>query len=89
MASAEISSMVSRMACSVFCCAGSQTRAAAVMKYLTDKGLAAARLTAVGYGDTKSLVPNDTPENMQRNRRIEFGVKETKAAGAATGNAGK
>ena len=67
----------------------SQTRAAAVMKYLTDKGLAAARLTAVGYGDTKSLVPNDTPENMQRNRRIEFGVKETKAAGAATGNAGK
>lgn len=67
----------------------SQARAAAVMKYLADKGLAASRLTAVGYGDTKALVPNDTPENMQRNRRIEFGVKETKAVGTATGNTGK
>jgi OmpA-OmpF porin, OOP family len=65
----------------------SQARAAAVMKYLTGKGIAATRLTAAGYGDTKPLVANDSPENLQRNRRIEFGVRETKAA--AAGSIGK
>ena len=65
----------------------SQARATAVMKYLTGKGIAATRLTAAGYGDTKPLVANDTPENLQRNRRIEFGVRETKAA--AAGSTGK
>ncbi len=65
----------------------SQARAAAVMKYLTGKGIAAPRLTAAGYGDSKPLVANDTPENLQRNRRIEFGVKEPKAA--AAGSPGK
>ncbi|MBW1776909.1 MAG: flagellar motor protein MotB, partial [Deltaproteobacteria bacterium] len=27
---------------------------------------------AVGYGDTKPLVPNDTPEHRALNRRVEF-----------------
>lgn len=67
----------------------SQARAAAVLKYLTDKGVAAMRLTAVGYGDKKPLMPNDTPDNMQRNRRIEFGVREAKAASPAAGSTGK
>jgi OOP family OmpA-OmpF porin len=67
----------------------SQARAAAVLKYLTDKGVAATRLTAVGYGDKKPLMPNDTPDNMQRNRRIEFSVREAKAAGSAAGSPGK
>lgn len=65
----------------------SQARAAAVMKYLTGKGVTASRLNAAGYGDAKPLVANDTPENMQRNRRIEFSVKEAKAA--AAGSTGK
>ena len=63
----------------------SQARAAAVLKYLTSKGVAAARLTAAGYGDTKPLVPNDSDEHMQRNRRIEFGVRETKTAAGSPG----
>ena len=62
----------------------SQARAAAVLKYLTGKGIAASRLNAAGYGDAKPLVANDTPENLQRNRRIEFGVKEN-----AAGSTGK
>ncbi len=32
------------------------------------------RLTAVGYGDTQPLAPNDTPENRARNRRVEIAV---------------
>jgi flagellar motor protein MotB len=44
-------------------------------------------LTAAGYGDKKPLMPNDTPDNMQRNRRIEFSVKET--ASTAAGSTGK
>jgi len=31
-------------------------------------------LTAVGYGAGRPIAPNDTPENMARNRRIEFKV---------------
>ena len=32
------------------------------------------RLTAVGYGDTRPLVPNDSPENRARNRRVEIAI---------------
>lgn len=42
------------------------------MQSLTD--IEAARLTAVGYGDTRPLAPNDTPENRARNRRVEIAV---------------
>lgn len=49
-------------------------RAAAVMKYLTDRGIAASRLQARGFGDTKSLGANDTPENRAKNRRMEFTI---------------
>ena len=34
-----------------------------------------ASLAAVGYGETKPKVPNDSPANMALNRRIEFSVK--------------
>lgn len=49
----------------------SQKRADAVRDYLVSKGIDASRLDAVGYGDEKPLVPNDTPEGRQKNRRIE------------------
>ena len=51
-------------------------RAKAVMKYLVDHGVAAGRLEAVGYGETKPLAPDDTEENMQKNRRVEFSILE-------------
>lgn len=37
-------------------------------------GIDPARLTAVGYGDTRPLVPNDSPENRMRNRRVEIAI---------------
>ena len=47
-------------------------RARSVYDYLLSVGLDAAKLSYKGYGSTKPLVPNDTPENRQKNRRIDF-----------------
>ncbi len=52
----------------------SSQRAAAVLNYLTGKGVEASRLTAVGFGDSKPLVPNDSDANRAQNRRTEFRV---------------
>jgi OmpA-OmpF porin, OOP family len=52
----------------------SQRRAQSVAEYLTRAGVPAERLTAVGYGETRPVAPNDTIENRARNRRIEFAV---------------
>ncbi|MCC6462047.1 MAG: OmpA family protein [Saprospiraceae bacterium] len=52
----------------------SQQRAAAVARYLTERGIDAGRLRSVGYGDTKPLGPNDTDENRAKNRRTEFTI---------------
>lgn len=49
-------------------------RAGAVVGYLKQKGVAASRLTAAGFGLTKPVATNATPEGMQKNRRIEFNV---------------
>jgi outer membrane protein OmpA-like peptidoglycan-associated protein len=43
-----------------------------VREWLVNKGIDAARLTAVGYGEDQPFVANDSPENRQKNRRIEF-----------------
>ena len=51
----------------------SERRAKAIVKYLIDKvGIAADRLSAVGYGEMKPAYPNDTKENRSKNRRVEF-----------------
>ena len=52
----------------------SQHRAQAVVAYLTQYGIAAARLTAAGYGETKPEAPNTTEANRQLNRHTEFKV---------------
>jgi outer membrane protein OmpA-like peptidoglycan-associated protein len=52
----------------------SERRAQAVVGYLTSAGVDAGRLTAVGYGATRPVASNDTPESRARNRRIEFKV---------------
>ncbi len=55
----------------------SDDRAAAVAKWLTEKGTVdKMRLKTIGYGDTKPMGPNDTAENKQKNRRTEFHVEE-------------
>ncbi len=51
----------------------SQQRADAVRDYLVKTGgLAAARLTAVGYGDTKPVAPNATDAGKAQNRRVQL-----------------
>lgn len=54
----------------------SRKRAEAVKDYLEDKGIAPHRMSAIGYGEARPLVPNDTPENRARNTRIELSVVE-------------
>lgn len=53
----------------------SQQRADAVITYLKSKGIAAARLTAKGYGSSLPIAPNTTDEGRQQNRRTEFEIK--------------
>ncbi len=50
----------------------SQARADACRKYLIDHGIASSRLTAVGYGLDKPIVPNDSERNRALNRRVQF-----------------
>ncbi|MDJ0365860.1 OmpA family protein [Hymenobacter sp. H14-R3] len=52
----------------------SQRRAQAVVSYLTQHGIAAARLAAAGYGDTRPVAPNTSVGGRQLNRRTEFKV---------------
>lgn len=51
-------------------------RARAVVGYLVKAGADRKQLEAVGYGRTRPAAPNDTDENMARNRRIEFSVRQ-------------
>ncbi len=50
----------------------SQHRAEAVRAALIAKGIAAARLTAKGYGDSKPVVANDNDADRAKNRRVEL-----------------
>jgi outer membrane protein OmpA-like peptidoglycan-associated protein/tetratricopeptide (TPR) repeat protein len=54
----------------------SDARAHAVVDYLVAKGIEASRLTFKGFGETKPVVANDTPENKQLNRRTEIEITE-------------
>ncbi len=53
----------------------SERRAKSVAGYLVAKGVDASRLTAVGYGFSQPIAPNDTEAGRIKNRRIEFSVK--------------
>jgi outer membrane protein OmpA-like peptidoglycan-associated protein len=52
----------------------SEERAASVLNYLVEHGVSARRLTTVGYGETRPVVPNTSAANKAQNRRIEFTV---------------
>ena len=50
----------------------SQDRANAVRDYLIQRGIAGSRLEARGYGSSRPVASNDTPEGRRENRRVEF-----------------
>lgn len=49
-------------------------RALTVLRAMTDGGLAADRVSAASFADTKPAAANDTPEGKAQNRRIEIVV---------------
>ncbi len=54
----------------------STARAVSVIhQVLLDGFIDGSRLTAQGFADTRSLAPNDTPENRSLNRRVEVSVE--------------
>ena len=54
----------------------SERRAASVVKYLTEHGIAASRLSSVGYGESNPIATNETREGRALNRRVELEVLE-------------
>ncbi len=52
----------------------SQRRAEAVARWLTEHGVEASRLVARGFGESRPIVSNDTPEGRAENRRVEFNL---------------
>jgi len=54
----------------------SERRAAAVMAWLSDHGVAAERMVSQGFGESKPIATNDTSGGRQTNRRVEFTILE-------------
>ncbi|KAA9345704.1 OmpA family protein [Adhaeribacter soli] len=52
----------------------SEKRAQSVAAYLAANGISKDRIKAIGYGETKPAVPNNSEANRQQNRRIEFRI---------------
>jgi outer membrane protein OmpA-like peptidoglycan-associated protein len=53
----------------------SKRRAKSVYNYLAAKGIAAGRMTTVGYGETRPAFSNATEEGRAKNRRVEVIIK--------------
>lgn len=57
----------------------SAARASTVIRYLTEgHKLDSHRFMAVGYGETRPIVPNSGPENWEKNRRVEIIISDPK-----------
>ena len=71
----------------------STARATSVTRLLIEKyGIPDAHIGAVGYGDTRPLAANDTPDNRAKNRRVVFFIKSAsigRKAAAGKGGEGK
>ena len=52
----------------------SQKRASSVVDYLVKNGANALTIKALGYGETKPILPNISEENRKQNRRIEMRI---------------
>jgi len=52
----------------------SERRAAHVRDFLVANGVSMSRLSAVGYGSSRSIVPNDSEANRALNRRVQLEI---------------
>lgn len=52
----------------------SQRRALSVSNYLASQGVNAARLNAIGYGETRPIADNSTAAGQSANRRVEITI---------------
>src|SRR6516165_3629704 len=52
----------------------SEQRANTVAQYLRTKGVADQRLAVAGFGPTRPVASNDSPDGRQRNRRVEISL---------------
>ena len=50
----------------------STMRAVNVLRFLSSLGISPDRMTATGLADTRPIVPNISPENRQKNRRVSI-----------------
>jgi outer membrane protein OmpA-like peptidoglycan-associated protein len=53
----------------------SEARAQAVVRWLTQRGVPASRITAQGHGEARPAYSNDTPADRAKNRRIQIIVE--------------
>lgn len=60
----------------------STARATSVVRHMLEMGFDPRKISAIGYGEYRPIVPNDSPENRRKNRRVVFFVKMTSAQGA-------
>ncbi|MDP2286314.1 MAG: OmpA family protein, partial [Pseudohongiella sp.] len=54
----------------------SSARAISVLKFLEQDGIAANRMRAIGYADTRPLQANDSVQSRSANRRVELILRE-------------
>lgn len=61
----------------------SGARASSVIRYLLDntEGLDPKRFTAVAYGETRPIAPNNSSENWRKNRRVEIVILKPEYGG--------
>ena len=58
----------------------SQRRAQAVHDFLVEQGVAAERMTVEGFGMTRPVADNETPEGRQKNRRVDLVIEDAEGA---------
>lgn len=56
----------------------SEKRAASVKAFAVSMGLADASISTTGFGDTKPVAVNSTPEGRAKNRRVEITISQGK-----------
>jgi OmpA-OmpF porin, OOP family len=60
----------------------SKDRARSCLEYLVSKGIESGRLASDGFGPKKPLADNNTPDGRQKNRRVEFHIRNAAVGGS-------